>query len=290
MKRIAGVLLLLCWFAGLLQAQVADKKVLTLDGARKVIAEAMSYAHKNNAPGAAIAVVDDGGNVMALERLDGTFAAGALISIGKARTAALFKKPTAFFEDVIKNGRTAMVALPDFTPLQGGIPILVGDQIVGAIGVSGASSAQQDTEIAAAGANAFSSAATSNSGMMNSPQVTYFESKKVSDAFKAGMPLLETSHYKVHASHRDKTGMVEVHAKDTDIIYVLEGTATIVTGGTMVGGQTTAPDEIRGTSIDGGETRKLVKGDVFIIPNGVPHWFKVVTNPFNYYVVKVVAQ
>jgi glc operon protein GlcG len=104
------------------------------------------------APGGVIAVVDDGGNLIALERLDGTFAAGASISIGKARTAALFKRPTRAFEDIIKNGRTAMVALSDFTPLQGGIPLMVGEEVVGGIGVSGAASAQQDEEIALAGA------------------------------------------------------------------------------------------------------------------------------------------
>ena len=97
---------------------VTTKKTLTLDGAKKAIAAAVAEARKSNATGV-VAVVDDGGNLMALERLDGTFAAGANISIGKARTAVLFKKPTRFFEDVIGKGRTAMVAV-DFTPLQGG--------------------------------------------------------------------------------------------------------------------------------------------------------------------------
>lgn len=133
--------------------EVADRKALTLDGARKAIAGAVAYAHKNNA-GGVIAVVDEGGNLMALERIDGTFAAGANISIGKARTAALFKKPTKFFEDVINKGRTAMTALSDFTPLQGGVPIVSDGEIIGAIGVSGAASAQQDEELAIAGANA----------------------------------------------------------------------------------------------------------------------------------------
>src|SRR5215475_7245958 len=87
-------------------AQTVDKKTLTIDGAKRVIAGAVAYARKNNSPGGVIAVVDDGGNLMALERLDGTFAAGANISIGKARTAALFKRPTKAFEDIIKNGRT----------------------------------------------------------------------------------------------------------------------------------------------------------------------------------------
>src|SRR5215204_2546086 len=136
-------------------AQTVEKKTLTIEGAKKVIAGAVAYAKKNNAPGGVIAVVDDGGNLMALERLDGTFAAGATISIGKARTAVLFKRPTKVFEDIIKNGRTAMVTLPDnlFTPLQGGIPIMIDGQIVGGVGVSGAASAQQDEELAIAGAN-----------------------------------------------------------------------------------------------------------------------------------------
>ena len=159
---IAAVLLLTS-LAVPARAQVTEKKGLTLEGAKKAITAAVAEAKQKNAPGGVIAVVDDGGNLMALERLDGTFAAGANISIGKARTAALFKKPTKFFEEVINKGRTAMAALSDFTPLQGGIPIMVGDQIVGAIGVSGAASAQQDEEIAIAGANALAAPA-SNAG------------------------------------------------------------------------------------------------------------------------------
>src|SRR5262245_24272617 len=113
-----GICLALSTSADSAGAQLADKPGLTLDGAAKVIAAAMAEARKINAPGGVIAVVDDGGNLMALERLDGTFAAGANISIGKARTAVLFKKPTKVFEDLINKGRTAMTALSDFTPLQ----------------------------------------------------------------------------------------------------------------------------------------------------------------------------
>ena len=156
MKSHIYILALLVLSAALFaNAQTVEKKALTLDGAKKVIAGAVAYARKNNAPGGVIAVVDEGGNLMALERLDGTIAAGANISIGKARTAVLFKRPTKVFEDSIKNGRTALVALPDalFTPLQGGIPITIDGQIVGGVGVSGAASAQQDEEIAMAGAN-----------------------------------------------------------------------------------------------------------------------------------------
>jgi glc operon protein GlcG len=154
---VAVVLLAAAPLLGHAQVTTA-KKTLTLEGARKAIAAAVAEARKAGATGV-VAVVDDGGNLMALERIDGTFAAGANISIGKARTAALFKKPTRFFEDVIGKGRTAMVAV-DFTPLQGGVPIVVDGQVVGAIGVSGASSAAQDEELALAGAAALGGGAS----------------------------------------------------------------------------------------------------------------------------------
>src|SRR5438067_13505705 len=127
----ASVMALL--FSGaFVRAELIQKKSLSLDDARKVVEAAVAEA-KKGAGTAAIAVVDDGGNLMLVERLDGTFAAGANISIGKARTAALFKKPTSFFENIINKGRTAMTALSDFTPLQGGVPIYVDGLIVGAI-------------------------------------------------------------------------------------------------------------------------------------------------------------
>lgn len=153
-KIAIAALLFVVGFHSAVHAQTIDKKALTLDGAKKVIGAAVAEAKSKNAPGAAIAVVDDGGNLIAAERLDNTFAAGANISIGKARTAALFKRPTKAFEEIINKGRTAMTALPDFTPLQGGVPIMMDGQVVGAIGVSGAASAQQDEDLAIAGANA----------------------------------------------------------------------------------------------------------------------------------------
>jgi uncharacterized protein GlcG (DUF336 family) len=136
------------------QAQTVNRKTLTLEGARKVIVAAEAAAKRKNAPGGAIAIVDEGGNLILMERLDNTFAAAANVSIGKARTAAIFKHPTSFFETAINKGRTALVSMPDFTPLQGGVLIEVDGQIVGAIGVSGTASAQQDEEIAIAGAKA----------------------------------------------------------------------------------------------------------------------------------------
>lgn len=280
-----NAILLIIIFAAVtltVSAQTIEKRSITLDGARAVIAGAKAFARANNAPGGVIAVVDDGGNLVALERLDGTFTAGANISIGKAKTAVMFKRPTKFFEDVIKNGRTSMVALPDFTPLQGGVPIEVDGQIVGGVGVSGAASAAQDEELAIAGASALN-------GKKNLA-VTFFDNDTVADAFGKGAVLsggLNGENYMVHASRREKSGLAEVHDLDTDIIYVLDGTATIVTGGKAVEPKTTEPNEHRGSSIEGGETRQLKRGDVLIVPKGTPHWFKQVDAPFLYYVVKV---
>ena len=274
--------------SGTLGAQTMEKKSLTLDGARRVITAAQAEAKRNNA-GGVIAVVDDGGHLISLDRLDNTFAAGAEISVGKARTAVLFKRPTKFFEDVIKGGRTSMVALPDFTPLQGGVPIIVDGQVVGGVGVSGASSAQQDEEFALAGAAALMTTTAESNGSIG-PAVSYWSSRDVTAAFAKGAVLFDGGggrNYMVHASRREKPGMAEVHTRDTDIIHVLEGSAAFVTGGTLIDGKATAPDELRGSSIASGERRRIAKGDVLIVPAGTPHWFEDVRGPLTYYVVKV---
>lgn len=109
----------------------------------------------------------------------------------------------------------------------------------------------------------------------------------VQAAFAKGQPLIETDRYKIHASRREKPGQAEIHELDTDIVYVLDGTATLVTGGAAMETRTVAPHEIRGTAIAGGDVRSLVKGDVVVIPHGVPHEFREVRAPFLYYVVKV---
>ncbi len=289
-SKISIVALIVLGAAVLASAQTIEKKTLTIDGAKKVIAGAVAYAKKNNAPGGVIAVVDEGGNLMALERLDGTFAAGANISIGKARTAVLFKRPTKAFEDIIKNGRTAMVALPDayFTPLQGGVPITIEGQIVGGVGVSGASNAQQDEELAIAGANVFSDAKITDVTPAKS-SVLFFDANQVNTSFSSGAVLLDGTdrNYMVHTSRRDKPGLAEIHTVDTDIIYVVQGTATFVTGGTAVDAKEIAPNEIRGSRIDGGVTRQLSKGEVIIVPNNTAHWFKEVNGEFFYYTIKV---
>jgi glc operon protein GlcG len=291
-SNITIATLLLLSTAVFAHSQTVEKKTLTIDGAKRVIAGAVAYAKKNNAPGGVIAVVDEGGNLMALERLDGTFAAGANISIGKARTAVLFKRPTKAFEDIIKNGRTAMVALPDayFTPLQGGVPITIDGQIVGGVGVSGAASAQQDEELAIAGANVF--AGEMKSGEMDQAKpspVLFFDAEQVSTSFSNGAVLLDGTNrnYMVHTSRRDKPGLAEIHTLDTDIIYVMQGKATFVTGGTAIETKEIASNEIRGSRIEGGTARQLSRGQVIIVPNNTPHWFKEISGEFLYYTIKV---
>lgn len=283
-SKLAGIVSLLCSAAVVAAQPTVRKSSLSIGGARTVIAAAVAEAKRLNTTGV-IAVVDDGGSLMALERLDNTFAAGAMISYGKARTSALFKKPTRVFEEIIKQGRTPMVALDDFTPLQGGVPIVVDGQVVGAIGVSGAASAQQDEELALAGAKAIESPSPA--------AVNFIDRTTVADGFARGAVLFDGRpmglNAQVHASRREAPGQAEVHATETDVIYVLDGEATFVTGGTVVDPAPTAPDEIRGREIAGGYERRLVRGDIIVVPAGTPHWFKEVPVTFQYYVVKVVS-
>ncbi len=118
--------------------------------------------------------------------------------------------------------------------------------------------------------------------------VVVLDHTKVDAAFAKGMPMLVNSSYKIQAGRRvTAPGQVEVHEHDTDIFYILEGTGTLVTGGKTEGAKTTASGEVRGDKITGGTTRALQKGDVVVIPQGVPHWFTEVSNPFLYFVVKV---
>lgn len=131
--------------------QVAQTATLTLDGARAVMSAAVTYAKAHQSPGGSIAVVDAGGHLLLFERLDGSFPASTTVAIEKARTAALFKFESKKLEDAINGGRDALITV-GYTFLQGGVPVVVNGQVVGAIGVSGAQSADQDREIALAGA------------------------------------------------------------------------------------------------------------------------------------------
>jgi mannose-6-phosphate isomerase-like protein (cupin superfamily) len=121
----------------------------------------------------------------------------------------------------------------------------------------------------------------------NDAAVAYLPADQVKAAFAKGVPMIEVGDYKIHASRREAAGMAEIHTRDTDIAYIIQGSATLVTGGTAVGVKEIGPEELRGTAIEGGETRQLKVGDVVVIPNGTPHWFKQVQGPLLYYVVKV---
>jgi glc operon protein GlcG len=271
---------------GAASAQTVARKTLTLDGARAVLAAAEHEAKRLGA-GGAISVVDDGGNLLVSARLDGTFPAASPISVEKARSAAVFRRPTSVFEKAIKDGRLSLLANDQLLPLQGGVPVMVDGEVVGGVGVAGAASAQQDEDIAVVAAGALG--ATAANGVAT-PDVAYLPAASVEAAFRAGKPLLEVANYKIHASRRDAPGMAEVHVRDTDTIHVIDGEADLVVGGDVVDGKTTAPGEIRGASIRGGRTLHLRKGDVAVVPNGTPHWFREVKGPFLYYVVKVEAE
>ena len=123
--------------------------------------------------------------------------------------------------------------------------------------------------------------------------VTHIDADKVAAALAGGGrgivgPLVSRKDYTVSGIRRTEPGQVEVHACETDIFYVTEGEATFVTGGTVVGGKQTAPGQIRGKDISGGQTMTLKKGDVVTIPAGTPHWFKTVSPSVSYLTVKVI--
>ena len=155
MRAVATTALVVCFALTLAHTatgqsstiEKVEKRVLTLAGARIVASAAEAEAKRLNTTGA-IAVVDDGGNLLYLVRTDRTFPAGAAVAIDKARTAATFRMPTRNLEDAVKNGRTSLVAVSEMTPLAGGVPIVVDGEIVGAVGVSGAANAPQDEELA----------------------------------------------------------------------------------------------------------------------------------------------
>ena len=134
-------------------AQTFDKKVLSLAAARKIAAAAQEAA-KAKGVDVVIVLVDDAGYILLLERMDGAQVASVNVGIGKARTAAIYRRPSRVFEEQIRSGRVAALALADATPLQGGVPILLGGKVIGAIGVSG-DSPQVDEDIAIAGASSF---------------------------------------------------------------------------------------------------------------------------------------
>lgn len=120
------------------------------------------------------------------------------------------------------------------------------------------------------------------------PVVSHVDAQVVAEALAHGGQIVTAADYKVSGNFRTGPGEVEVHAIETDIFYVTAGDATIVTGGTIIGAHETAPGQIRGSDINGGVSQHLAKGDVITIPAGTPHWFKTVSAPVSYFVVKVI--
>jgi mannose-6-phosphate isomerase-like protein (cupin superfamily) len=118
--------------------------------------------------------------------------------------------------------------------------------------------------------------------------VTYADHDKVAVAIANGGALANGPDFAISMAKRTGPGQVEIHDKETDTFYILDGEAMFVTGGMMIGGRVSRPNQQLGTDIQGGEIRRLVKGDVIAIPAGTPHWFKEVKTPITYYMVKVI--
>ncbi len=131
----------------------ANKIMLTLDDARKIAAGAEAEALRNNWP-VVIAIVDDGGHLLYLQRLDNTQYGSIQVAIEKARAAIAFRRPTKIWEENIAEGQMRYLNLPGTLPIEGGLPITVSNQFAGAIGVSGVRSFQ-DAQIAQAGIDAW---------------------------------------------------------------------------------------------------------------------------------------
>ena len=155
-KTIVGALsvIALVGFATMASAQQRPSygPVVTLDTAKKMAAASAAEAKKNKW-NVAIAIVDNHGFLIYYERLDDTQTASPAIAVEKARTAAMFRRPSKAFEDVVGKGRVAVLGLPGATPITGGLPIMVGGRVAGAIGVSGVTS-EQDEQVAKAGIDA----------------------------------------------------------------------------------------------------------------------------------------
>jgi glc operon protein GlcG len=227
------------------------------------------------------AVVDAGGDLICVWRPDGAQVASVGVATDKARTAAIYRRPSKDFEDQASGGRASALHLARAVPLQGGIPIVRDGEVIGAVGVSGASSADEDQELAVMGADALSAANGSANG------AAFFPEDAVRAKFATGGLLLDAGPYKLDAGRREGPGEVEYHAHTVDVMHVVQGTASVVTGGEMVGVRSAGDGELRAESVTGGHAHDLSAGDVLAIPAGVPHQFTRVSDPFLYFVVKV---
>jgi glc operon protein GlcG len=265
---------------------VAEVPALTYEGAR-VVAEAAGSVAAERGVAPVISAVDAGGALMYLVRPDSAQVASVEVTTDKARTAAIYRRPSKDFEDQASGGRPSALHLARAVPLQGGVPIEYDGQVIGAIGVSGAIDADEDRELAEIGARSLESALSASTGGSNG--AAYFPAAAVDEKFRAGGLLLDEAGYKIDAGRREEPGEVEYHEHVVDVMHVVSGSATVVTGGSMVDAHEVAPGELRASAVQGGEPHELSEGDVLAIPSGVPHQFTEVSDPFLYFVVKVGA-
>jgi uncharacterized protein GlcG (DUF336 family)/mannose-6-phosphate isomerase-like protein (cupin superfamily) len=265
----------------------SEVPALTREGA-KLAAEAIGAEASRRGVAPVISAVDAGGALMYLHRPDDAQVASVEVTTDKARTAAIYRRPSRDFEDQASGGRPSALHLARAVPLQGGEPIVYEGEVIGAVGVSGATSADEDRELALIGAEAAArSASRQAQGSANG--AAFFPASAVEERFREGGLLLDTPIYKIDAGRRVEPGEVEYHERSTDVMHVLRGTATVVTGGEMQDTREVAPGELRAREVQGGTRHELHEGDVLAIPSGVPHQFVEVSDPFLYFVVKVEA-
>jgi glc operon protein GlcG len=163
-------------------------------------------------------------------------------------------------------------------------------EVVGAVGVSGARSADEDQELAVVGVEAFAAALSGPTNGAGRPNgAAHFAREVLARRFETGGLLLDEGVYKLDAGRRVEPGEVELHDRVVDVMHVVQGSATVVTGGTLVDPREVASGEVRARSVEGGTAHELGEGDVLAIPSGVPHQFTAVSDPFLYFVVKVEA-
>jgi len=275
-----------CSLAGAAAAfSTTEIHALTYEGAR-IAADATAAIATERGVAPVASVVDAWGELVYIWRPDAAQPASVGVATDKARTAAIYRRPSKDFEDQASGGRPSALHLARAVPLQGGIPISFAGEVIGAIGVSGASSADEDQELAITGARVAEAAASANGSRASA---AFFSDADLMDRFATGGLLLDAGGYKIDAGRRTAPGEVEYHDRFVDVMHVIDGSATVVTGGEMVAPREVAAGEIRAESIVDGTTHALTNGDVLAIPSGVPHQFTKVSDPFLYFVVKVEA-
>jgi glc operon protein GlcG len=266
------------------QAEFSTVEVPALSyAAARAAAQAVAQAATARGVAPVAAVVDAGGELMFVWRPDLAQVASVGVATDKARTASIYRRPSKDFEEQASGGRPSALHLAGAVPLQGGMPIVVDGHVVGAVGVSGASSADEDQELSIIGQLAGQEAASG----VASPSAVHVPDAELREKFRTGGLILDAGTYKLDAGRRAEPGEVEFHRDVIDIMHVVQGGAKVVTGGMLVEPREVAPGEVRAHTIDGGTAHELAVGDVFVIPNGVPHQFVDVTDPFLYFVTKV---